>query len=251
MPHQSNTILAPGLEPLHYLGPPLSSGPLPAVFYFSLSAEESLSLDPFNQPALRLAELGVRVFSITLPAHHGAFPHPHAMQEWLEDIQTGGKVIGDFIATCTASIDYLIEQGWIDPHRIGAAGLSRGAYIAFLLAAEDQRVRSVAGFSPLTRFAALDDVSDSPMKQVILSDLKNYADRLSNKKVKVYIGNNDTRVSTSSCYGFIEALTHSAVSHKHRPPPIEMVIYPSIGHKGHGTPKHIFESGAEWLAAIL
>lgn len=251
MPRQNKPILPPGLSPIHFLGPPLSSGPLPAVFYFSLSAEESLSLDPFNQPALRFMEHGLRVFSITLPAHDGAFPHPHAMQAWAEDIRTGGKNLTEFLENCIASIDYLISEGWIDKHKIAVAGLSRGAYISFLLAARDQRIRSVLGFAPLTQFSTLYDIDDQKIHEFPLSDLKLYAEQLSDKKVKVYIGNNDTRVSTASCFAFIEKLTQSSLKNKHRPPPIEMVIYPSIGHKGHGTPPEVFNAGADWLAAIL
>ena len=41
---------------LEYLGPSINLGPLPAVFYFALSATDSLSLDPFDQPAVYLSQ---------------------------------------------------------------------------------------------------------------------------------------------------------------------------------------------------
>lgn len=251
MPQLNNPIHAPGLPPIYYLGPSHAAGPLPAVFYFSLSGEESLSLDPFNQPAIRLSELGVRVFSLTLPDHDGAYPHGHAIGEWVKDVASGGHRINRFVAQCSEALDHLIAKGWADPHKIAVSGLSRGAYIAFLFAARDQRVRAVLGYAPLTHFNMPEDAGEERIIDSPLSSLNNFADALSGKIVKVYIGNNDTRVSTASCFSFIEALTHSSVKHKHRPPPIEMVIYPSIGHKGHGTPPQIFNDGADWLAAIV
>ncbi len=45
-----------------HIGPSLDKGRLPAVMYFSISGEDSIGLDPFNQPALFLAENGIRVF---------------------------------------------------------------------------------------------------------------------------------------------------------------------------------------------
>ncbi|MEK7340133.1 MAG: hypothetical protein AABZ92_05425, partial [Verrucomicrobiota bacterium] len=49
---------------LEYLGPSVDLGPLPAVFYFALSARDSLLLDPFNQPAVYLSQFPLRIFSI-------------------------------------------------------------------------------------------------------------------------------------------------------------------------------------------
>lgn len=245
-------IIAPGLPPIHFLGPPLSAGKLPGVFYFALSAEESLGLDPFNQPALRLAEKGIRVFSLTLPSHHGVFPHPHAMKEWIEDVKSGGDQLQSFLHACTLCLDHLIQHEWLDSHRIGTAGLSRGAFIAFFLAAQYKKVSAVLGFAPLTRLDRLDDGADDPsFASQPLTSLEHFSDELGHKRIKVYIGNLDTRVSTQSCFSFIESVARSSAMHRHRPPPVEMVIYPSIGHKGHGTPNEIFSNGADWLASNL
>lgn len=248
-----NKPLTPsGLPAIHFIGPSLDLGPLPSIFYFSLSAEESLTLDPFNQPAVRLAELGIRVFSITLPAHEGSFPHSHAMKAWADDIGSEGGMIEHFISMCKECLSYLIDSRLADPSKIGVAGLSRGAFIAFLLAAHDERISAVLGFSPLTRIGALEEsektlgTSSNPNAM-----LENFTDRLAGKTVRIYIGNVDTRVSTSSCFSFVKKLAESSYAHKHRPPPVEMIIFPSIGHKGHGTPQHIFVSGANWLADIL
>jgi esterase FrsA len=246
----NDPITAPGLPPIHFLGPSLSAGKLPGVFYFALSAEESLALDPFNQPALRLAEKGIRVFSVTLPAHQGAFPHPHAMKEWLEDVKNGGAMLQSFLHQCTLCLDHLIRNAWLDPHHIGAAGLSRGAFIAFLLAAQCPQIGTILGFAPLTRLDRLDDGTNDPsLASQPFASLSHFSEELGRKRIKVYIGNLDTRVSTQSCFSFIETTAQSSAKHRHRPPPVEMVIYPSIGHKGHGTPKDIFFDGADWLAS--
>lgn len=245
MDDKPDIIHVPSSPPISFIGPPLSLGPLPAVFYFSLSGDESLSLDPYNQPAIYLSKQGIRVFSLTLPAHDGFHPHPNAMSDWAASVAAGNNFISQFSSQCTNALNYLIKMGYVDPAKIAASGLSRGAFAAAHFAAHDPRVKYLLGFSPLTLLGALTEFNEINDSDLSLHSLTNL---LADKTVRFYIGNRDTRVNTADCISFIQALTEASYINKHRSPPIELIIYPSIGHKGHGTPPNIFSDGANWLA---
>lgn len=229
---------------IHHLGPDLNKGALPALFYFALSGKESLTLDPFNQPAVYMAESPVRVFSFTLPGHEEGYTSATAVSKWAEEIKNGKALIQDFVQEVKKNIEDLIERGLVDPNRLATAGLSRGGFIATHLAAIEEKISHVVGFAPMTRLKYLEefDATNSPSL-----DLINLVDKLVKKKVKFYIGNRDIRVGTNECFYFIEALTEAAFQAGHRSPSVEMVINPSIGHKGHGTPPHVFKDGIEWI----
>lgn len=237
---------------IYHLGPSLKDGPRPSLFYFSLSGEESLGLDPYNQPAVFLSGQGIRVFSLTLPGHEGAFPHSHAVKSWGEDLLSGKNMIDEFISRCIKALDFLIHNRYIDPDHIGVAGLSRGAFMAAHLAAKDKRINTVLGFAPLTRLETIKDLQDNDdLQELSPFSMENLVPDLVNKTLKFYIGNHDTLVNTSYCFSFIRSLTELSYNQKHRFPPVELVIYPSIGHKGHGTPPDIFHAGASWLTERL
>ena len=246
------SIDVPHLPKIYHCGPPLEAGPMPSLFYFSLSGEESLGLDPYNQPAVFLSENGVRVFSITLPGHEGSFPHPHAIKSWGESLMEGKNIIEEFSSVCSAALDRLIECGYVDPTFIAAAGLSRGAYAATYLTAHDKRIKTVLGFAPLTRFETIKDFNDfADMPLLATSALENFVSELGHVNLRFYIGNHDTLVNTSACFFFIQRLTKFGYALKRKFPPVELIIYPSIGHKGHGTPPEIFRDGADWLLTKL
>lgn len=242
-------ITLPDSLQIYHLGPPLSEGPRPSVFYFSLSGEESLSKTPYNHPALFFSGKGIRVFSLTLPGHEGVFPHNHALRSWGESLIAGRNIIDDIIVQCTHALNFLISNEISDPNHLGAAGLSRGAFIATHFAAKDRRIQTILGFAPLTRLETIRDLKIMENRQILDPfSLENLIPQLINKTLRFYIGNHDSLVNTSYCFSFIQALTEYSFSQKHRFPPVELMIYPSIGHKGHGTPPEIFQAGSSWLA---
>jgi hypothetical protein len=77
--------------------------------------------------------------------------------------------------------------------------------------------------------------------------MKVWADKLSQKILRFYIGNRDIRVGTKECFDLLQRATHTAYETGIRSPPIEMIMTPSIGYKGHGTAPQSFQEGAEWL----
>jgi hypothetical protein len=228
---------------LEFLGPPLDHGPLPAVFYFALSAHDSLHLDPYNQPAKAIASPQLRVFSITLPGHD-KLPPTEAVRFWADEIRQGRDVVRTFAREVEATINQLIQRKAVIPDQIGFMGLSRGVFIAAHAAALMPQVRHLLGFAPITRLGNSPDFEGMDVESWNLSHLK---DQLYNRTIRCYIGNHDTRVGTWACFEFISDLAEAAYQHKISSSPIEFIIGPSIGHKGHGTAPEVFKEGAVWL----
>lgn len=250
MPHLDPFLPKHG-SPIYHHGPDLQLGPLPTVLFFALSAQASLFEDPFNQPVLNLIQQGIRVFSWDLPFHgEGLDPH-EAIRQWAHEFIHNPSFIFDFLEVCQLNINYLIEEGFVDLQRLGVAGLSRGGFIATHLAACDSRLKAVLGFAPLTEPKPLEELKSFPESFVDKVKLSSVADKLIHTRLRFYIGNHDIRVGTDSCFHFIHHLSEVAFNHGIRSPTVELVIYPSIGHKGHGTPPHIFHEGANWIRTYL
>lgn len=235
-----------------YTGPHLSSGPMPALFYFALSAQDSLCLDPFNQPVEYLSTLPMRIFSLTLPGHENNLPPTQALDIWAKEIAKGRNVIADFIANVKLAVDALLIEGALIPDRIAVAGLSRGAFIAAHAAAEIPHFRWILGFAPLIQPAFAKEfqaISQHPLVQSL--SLETLVDRLIDRHLRFYIGNLDTRVGTKHCFDFVEKLAQTAFENQIRSPQAELIIGPSIGRDGHGTSKKVFHEGAQWIAEKL
>ncbi len=238
--------------PGFYLGPPLEKGPLPAVFYLAISAQDSLTLDPFNQPVKKWLDYPLRIFSLTLPGHEPPRPPQEALQLWAQHLEKGEDLIGAFVDQLVQMTHSLIEKGWIDPKKIGLAGLSRGGFLATHAAARSPLFSTILGFAPLTSLRSCKEFSHlHHLSYIDTLDLHHLYGQLINKKLRFYIGNHDERVETRRCYTFIEGLAETSYAQRIRSPQVELSIFPSIGHQGHGTPPYIFEQGAAWLADQL
>lgn len=226
--------------PIYTRGPKLSEGSLPAFFYFALSGNDSLYLNPFNQPIAFLEHFPIRCISFTLPFHGHNYDNNKALELYEHELQLNPNFLDKFFMDCLRNIDYLVQQKIIDEEKIAVGGLSRGGFIATHLAARDPRLKYILGFAPLTRFPGSFGL-----------DLHSLVEKLTDKHVRFYIGNRDLRVGTEACFQFISLLTENVFHHGHRSPPIELIISPSIGFKGHGTPPHVFKAGAQWIVEKL
>lgn len=249
---QINTPLIPlHGSPIYYQGPALEADKKPAVLYFALSAHMSLFVDPFNQPVVRLAQNDIRVFSWDLPFHSKEQDPQDAMRHWAQEFNRNPRFVDDFIDLCQENVNYLIEQGWVDPQALAIAGLSRGGFMATHLAARDPRFKIVLGFAPLTQPQPLEEIEHTSIDLLERIALSSLAPQLVHKQLRFYMGNRDTRVSTDACYQFIRTLTDTAFAQGIRSPQMDLILYPSIGYKGHGTPPFIFEEGADWIKRQL
>jgi esterase FrsA len=243
--------LLPELE-VAYIGPELSAGPLPALFYFALSAKDSLELDPFNQPVAYLSSLPMRIFSITLPGHENQLPPTEALERWAKAIASGKNVIADFVLNVKSAVHVLLHKHAIIPERIAVAGLSRGAFLAATCAAEIPEFQYILGFAPLTDLSFAKEFAEMQHNPIVASlKLETLAARLCDRSLRFYIGNLDARVSTRRCFDFVEKLSQEALEQKIRSPQVELILGPSIGRDGHGTSKEVFHHGAQWAAEKL
>ncbi len=242
---------------LFYQGLGPEAGPLPAFFYFALSGEESLKLDPYNSPVARLEGAPIRVFSMTLPGHGLGFNKLHAIQYWADQLAGGTDVLNKFFDDAAFAINWLIEEGWIEPDEIAVGGLSRGGFVATHVAALDPRIKTVLGFAPLTRLSAVKEFASEKQPthakmHALTLDLEQIVDNLTHlRHLRFYIGNRDERVGTDACYHFVRKLANKGHEKRARHMHAELFITHAIGHQGHGTAPHIFEAGADWVKDLL
>lgn len=249
---------SPELE-VYYRGPGFGKEPLPAFFYFALSGEESLELDPYNQPVLFLNEIAnLHIFSITLPGHGKEAGEPlghknrEVMEQWSKELEKGHNFVAVFVAKAVKLINQLIERGIIDQDCIAVAGLSRGAFFAAHLAAADQRIKLLLGYAPLTQLEKLEEFEPLRNDPLVRSlAVRELADRLADKQIRFYIGNLDHRVGTEECFQTVHQIAELAYKRGIRSPKIELIISPSIGQRGHGTSKTVFQDGISWLKPLL
>jgi hypothetical protein len=232
---------------IKFLGPPLEAGPLPAVFYFALSANDSLYTDPFNQPAQLLANAGLRVFTATLPGHD-TLPPTEALRLWADEIRKGNDFIDKFTTQAAAYIEMLFEKNIVPAGKLAVMGLSRGVFIAAHVAAKVPQIQTLLGFAPLTQLKGAEEFQGLDVDKWNLTHL---ADKLYNRTVRCYIGNHDTRVGTDHCFEFISTLADTAADRQLRSSPIELIIGPSIGRYGHGTSPEVFRQGTDWVISKL
>jgi len=236
---------------LYAKGPPFEEGPLPAFFYFSLSGPDSLELDPFNQPVSGLEGKPLRIFSISLPFHDD-YDKREVVKVWVANIKKGKDFISPFINRCLSAIDEVIEKKVVHPEFLAAGGLSRGSFIAAHLAAKEPRIRALLGFAPLTQLSVSTSFQDIPNNPLIdRLSLFHLKEALVKTAVRFYIGNRDTMVNTTACYQLVRELTDTAFDQGVRSPQVELILSPSIGHKGHGTAPETFQDGARWIQTQL
>ncbi|MBX9745050.1 MAG: esterase family protein, partial [Chlamydiales bacterium] len=150
------------------------------------------------------------------------------------------------------ALHFAIEKKFVDPQKVAIAGLSRGGLIAAFAAAEEPLFRHLLAFAPVTELRKTKEflpLQDSPL--VRFYDAKRLAPLLANRRIRIYIGNRDERVSTKDCFDFTMELVEKAHAARVRPAQIELIITPSLGHMGHGTSPNIFHQGAQWLIEQL
>lgn len=243
--------LTPDIHIAH-IGPSKEKEPLPAIFYFALSSQESLTVDPFNQPIQYLQNYPVRIFSMNIPAHGPNKSPLDAMNVWAQELSEKKNIISAFVDQCIFSINTLIERRLVLREKIGFMGLSRGGFIAAHVAIKFPQVRAILGFAPMTSLTSIREFSSLEQSSLVQAlNLQNYLEDLCDKTIRFYIGNRDVRVSTDQCYQFIRKLADIAYEKGIRSPPIELILSPSIGHMGHGTSKNTFLNGASWLGKKL
>ena len=150
-----------------------------------------------------------------------------------------------FLDDAQKAIDFCFHQRLVDPDKLGVMGLSRGGFIAAHLAAREPRFRFLLLFAPVTSLRLTKEFAHIPTSHL---DLENIAEKISDRHIRLYIGNEDTRVGTRSCFDFAMSCVEKK---KTRAASVEMIVSQSIGQMGHGTSPEIFKQGAEWMISLL
>lgn len=234
--------------PLFYVGPDIKEGPLPAVLYLALSAEESLLTDPFNQPVSYLTKSPIRVFSVDLPFHGKGFDSREALKYWAHAFARGDDVVRHFLLKLEETLSHLFTLQIAEKNKLAVMGLSRGGFLVNHLASRMPEITTLLAYAPLTQISAGKDFEFLSLCPILQSlDLHHLTNELCTKTQRIYIGNRDVRVSTDACYRWYRSLVEAAYERQIRSPHIELIMKPSIGHQGHGTSKENFEGGAKWL----
>lgn len=234
-----------------YTGPHIDKGPLPSFFYFALSAHDSLFLSPYNHPVKFLEkytqDLDIRIFSTTIPGHEEGRAKENAIEWWASQFKMGIDPLDGFIEALCSSIEELYEKEILIKGKIVAGGLSRGALVAGLLSAKQNLVSSMIGFAPLTTLEYAKEFSSLQAEPIINQyTLKRFTPQLSERKIRFYIGNHDTRVKTESAFELIKEIASYAHSHRIKGSH-EIFITNSIGYMGHGTSDETFKDGSLWV----
>ncbi|MCY4528373.1 MAG: hypothetical protein OXD46_04995 [Chloroflexi bacterium] len=167
-----------------------------------------------NHPTRPFIDAGHHVLTFDLP-HHGdriakdsieATPPGAAngnIRAMSKAFTAGNDPFKQFVSDGMAAIDACLERGVPENGKIVGYGVSRAAYCLLRLAAEDPRVNAVAGPSPVTDWAVIEEFADhADPAQTAALQIENWVDQLINKAVYLCIGSQDDVVSTKSCVQF-------------------------------------------------
>lgn len=213
------------------------TSPVATLFIFATGIDE-MGSDPvryYTQTGRDLAKDGWLYVVLDPPCH--GYDHkegePAALMGWAHRVKSGQDLMVPFVKRSSAVLDYLIAEGYTDPHRVAASGTSRGGFCALHFAAGEPRVRAVTGVAPVTNPLALSEFNGVTAEQAKSINIDSLTDRLAGRIVWLSIGNDDSRVSTDDCVRLARNIV--AATRRLKPEmkvaPIELLVGPSEGHR--------------------
>ncbi|MBM4070111.1 MAG: hypothetical protein FJ271_14330 [Planctomycetes bacterium] len=219
--------------------------PAPTFFVLAGGVEDSLKRAEFNEIGHILADKGYLSVALDLPCHgKDQVAGESGIAGWRTRLEKGQPLVEDFAKKASAVLDKLVKDGYTDAKKVGAAGTSRGGFMALHLAAAEPRIGWVVAFAPVTDLLAVSEFqgskNDKPMRDL---DLKKHAARLAGRPVWLCIGNDDRRVSTDEAILFTRRLVTAAAG-KSKIVPVELHVMPTVGHTIHAT---AHEEAARWV----
>lgn len=220
------------------------------VIFFTTTAQEGIATSPLCHPAIFLQNHNIRVISFDLPLHNDQTPSYDGANRWTEKmIETQTDLLYPFLQQVSS---------WIDEHLdpkapLGFMGISRGAFIAALLAIHRALPVPLVLFSPMQDldYLWLWDCEQSQLPFLRFYRLSHHSQFLKDCPIYFSIGNHDERVLTAKTLHLYQELLHLKGKEQKRNIPLELHVFPSIGMYGHGTPDHIFAEGAKWMSEHL
>src|SRR5688572_16655051 len=131
--------------------------PAPVLFVMGGAAQQIIENESSNLVGYLLAKHGFLSVALDIPCH-GKDRRPsekEGMDCWRARLEKKEDLLSGFMSRLSSVIDFLIKEGYADPDRLGAAGPSRGGFMALHSAAVEPRLRYAVAFAPLTDLLAL------------------------------------------------------------------------------------------------
>ncbi len=194
-----------------------------------------------------LNSLGFVCVALDAPGHglDEVAGEPRDLHAWSHRLKADQDFVAAFTCRLSKVLDHLVAERIADPDRVAVVGGSRGGFLAFHFAANDARVRNVAGLAPVTdlrvlaEFEGLDDHALTKSLSAI-----RLAGRLAGRNVLVVIGDLDDRVGTDHAIVFAREVTRMA-----RDARVELHVLPEPG--GHCHPEGTNEILKQWAREVL
>jgi esterase FrsA len=231
--------------------------PAPLVVIMGNAAQQSLEDESIGLVGWLLQKQGFLSVALDLPCH-GKDRRPgepeNGMSCWRTRLEKGENLLADYRTRLAGVIDHLVREGYADPARVGAAGVSRGGFMALHSAAAEPRLHYAVAFAPLTDLLALREFQGTTAAEPARAlDVMLLAPKLVDRPVLLSIGNNDERVGTRHAMDF--ALRLMELSKEHKKPmthfwsgdDIKLIVTPSEGASGHSSYQTAHQDAAEWI----
>ena len=188
---------------------PVHDGLSPLLVLLAMDGRGTLETEPYCRVGRLLHRRGWNVLSLDLPCHgaDSRTGEPAQLEGWAARVAACEDMVAAFRERVNDVVAHVIQAGWADPHRIAAAGTSRGGFMAFHAAAGNPRIRAVAAFAPVTDLLALSEFAgqqDNPLAKRLALDQAVPA--LADRAAWIIIGNDDARVGTDKAVALARAL---------------------------------------------
>jgi poly(3-hydroxybutyrate) depolymerase len=224
--------------------------PAPLILMLQGSLETAQREPIYTEAARLLVRQGFIAVMMDAPAHgeHAQTGEGAELEAWNARVGAGDALLVDFIRQAQHLLDWMIEQGYVDPRRIAVAGTSRGGFLAFHLAAADTRFGWVGGISPVTDLCLLREFAACPRPAAAAAlAVEHLVPRLAGRPVWISIGNNDTRVGTDAAVRFARRLAAAGAT-EGGDAPVELLVHSTPGHR---STSRDHERLAAWLLEQL
>lgn len=209
--------------------------PRPTLFVFAHGLEVMGREPVYTEAAVMLSARGWLGIVVEPPCHGEEVRpgEPPELSGWRYRLEHDDDLVSAFNAKTRAVLDFLVEEGSVDPRRVAVYGTSRGGFLAFHFAASEPRVHAIAAISPVTELLALREFhgTSQPEKAKHL-DLARLAPKLAGRDIWLSIGNKDDRVNTEAAIAFTRAVV-AATARADKPDaiiPVDLLVGPTAGH---------------------
>jgi len=226
--------------------------PAPTLFNFVKSVERLKDPRYHNRVGDVLIKKGYVIISMDIPCHgsdakgNGVL-FPQGFDCWRIELEMGNNVIAQFCDKFSQVLDYLISEGYTDSTKVATCGISRCGFIAFHVAAHDQRIKCAAGFAPVTDLRVLHEFYGMENHRLTCSlSLINFADNFLGRSIYLLIGDNDERVSPDHAISFVRRVAIYSAK-KGIDTNVELHVLHENRNHALPDPENSLQHAAEWI----